>query len=128
VECGCGTVVPSLRTVGKPTDMESIVRKVRCNMNLTKIKLQEQRFAMDECQATEMQLPEQDGNYLMDDLFESISSTPLGRLLTMISALPEVRHEKVNEVRRQITDENYNLTKNLDTALDRVLEEFLLES
>ncbi|MBW8035650.1 MAG: flagellar biosynthesis anti-sigma factor FlgM [Planctomycetes bacterium] len=108
--------------------MESTVRKVRCNMNLTKHKLQEQRFAMGEGRATEMQPPEQNDGYLTDDLFESISSTPMGRLLTMISALPEVRHEKVNGVRRQITDDNYDITRNLDTALDRVLEEFLLES
>jgi hypothetical protein len=97
-------------------------------MDLTKIKLEEQRFTMDESRATEMQPPEQDSNYLTEDLFESISSTPMGRLLTMISSLPEVRHEKVNDVRRQITDDNYDISRNLDTALDRVLEEFLMES
>lgn len=97
-------------------------------MNLTKNKLQELRFAMDEEQTIEMQPPEQMDCYVTDDLYESISSTPLGRLLTMISALPEVRHEKVNNVRRQITDDNYDITRNLDTALDKVLEEFLMES
>ena len=128
MECGCGTVVPSRRTVGNPTDMESTVRKVRCNMDLTKVKLQEQRFTMPEGRAAEMQLPESSDDYLTDDLFESIGSTPMGRLLTMISTLPEVRHEKVNDVRRQITDDNYDITRNLDTALDKVLEEFLMES
>ena len=96
MECGCGTVVPIRRTVGKPTDMESTVRKVRCKMNLTKNQLQEQRFAMPEGRATEMQPQDQSDDYLTDDLFESISATPMGRLLAMISTLPEVRHEKVN--------------------------------
>lgn len=128
MECGCGTVVPNRRTDGKPMDMESTVRKVRCNMNSVKNKLQEQRFAMVEGRVTEMQTQKQFDDYLTDDLFESISSTPMGRLLAMISTLPEVRHEKVNDIRRQITDDNYDIPRNLDTALDRVLEEFLLES
>ena len=97
-------------------------------MNLLEVKLEEQRRALPESRTTEMHPSDEVNNYLTDDLVESITSTPVGRLLTMISALPEVRHEKVNEVRKQLTDENYDLTRNLDTALDRVLEEFLMES
>ena len=83
---------------------------------------------MSEKGTSKLRSQDQIDDYLTDDLYESISSTPVGRLLAMISALPEVRHEKVNDVRRQISDDNYDINMNLDTALDKVLEEFLLES
>ncbi|HIJ70121.1 MAG TPA: flagellar biosynthesis anti-sigma factor FlgM [Planctomycetes bacterium] len=61
-------------------------------------------------------------------VLETIHSTPLGRLLRMIGSLPEIRQEKVCEVRRQIDFGQYNMSENLDVALDRVLEEFTAES
>jgi len=60
-------------------------------------------------------------------VLETIHSTPLGRLLRMIGSLPEIRQEKVCDVRRQIDYGQYNLSENLDVALDRVLEEFIAE-
>ncbi len=62
------------------------------------------------------------------EVLESIHSTPLGRLLRMIGSLPEIRHEKVFDVRRQISHGQYDLSDNLDVALDRVLEELIAES
>ncbi len=61
------------------------------------------------------------------EVLDTIHSTPLGRLLRMIGSLPEIRHEKVFEVRSQIDYGQYNLSENLDVALDRVLEEFVGE-
>lgn len=61
-------------------------------------------------------------------VLDTIHSTPLGRLLRMIGSLPEIRHEKVCDVRQQIDYGQYNLSENLDLALDRVLEEFVAEN
>lgn len=55
------------------------------------------------------------------------STTPLGQLLKLISSLPEVRHEKVESVRGQIDHGRYDVSSNLDAALDKVLEEFLAD-
>ena len=63
----------------------------------------------------------------VSEVLETIHSTPLGRLLRMIGSLPEIRQEKVFDVRRQIDYGQYNLSENLDVALDRVLEEFIAE-
>lgn len=62
-----------------------------------------------------------------DDLFETESSTPLGQLLKLIGSLPEIRHDKVHGVRRQIDHGDYDISTNLDAALDKVLEEFLAD-
>lgn len=63
-----------------------------------------------------------------NELFGNTNSTPLGRLLAMIGSLPEIRQEKVFNVRDQLTSEQYNLGDNLNTALDKVLEELLSDS
>ncbi len=59
--------------------------------------------------------------------FEAGSTTPLGQLLKLISSLPEIRHEKVHRVKRQINHGQYDIGNNLDAALDKVLEEFLTD-
>ena len=59
--------------------------------------------------------------------FELDSTTPLGQLLKLISSLPEIRHEKVHCVKRQINHGEYDMGNNLDAALDKVLEEFLTD-
>jgi hypothetical protein len=51
--------------------------------------------------------------------------SPLGRLLKVISALPEVRAEKVEYARRQIAQPDECLETRMDLALDRVLEELI---
>lgn len=62
-----------------------------------------------------------------EELLACISSTPVGKLLRMISTLPEIRQEKVCSARLQIANGDYELEPVLDEALDRVLEEFIAE-
>ncbi len=62
-----------------------------------------------------------------EGLLENINSTPIGQLLKIISSLPEIRREKVVDLRHQISKGQYNLGDNLDTALDRVIEELITE-
>ncbi len=58
---------------------------------------------------------------------DTFTITPLGRLLSIISSLPEIRHEKVSNIRSQIERGEYEINNNLDIALDRVLEEFIAD-
>ena len=60
-------------------------------------------------------------------VYEPMTSSPLGRLLGLISSLPEIRHEKVSSVRRQIDMDQYNISDNLDLAMDKILEEFIAD-
>jgi hypothetical protein len=60
---------------------------------------------------------------LMERILENINATPIGQVLKKIAALPEVRREKVLNVRRQLNKGKYNLNERLNVALDRVLEE-----
>ena len=69
----------------------------------------------------ESQAPNED--LLMEQILENINTTPIGRVLKRIASLPEVRREKVLDVRRQLTEGRYNLNERLDIALDRVLED-----
>ena len=64
-----------------------------------------------------------DEDVLMEQILANINTTPIGQVLKKIAVLPEVRKEKVLDVRRQITEGRYNLNERLDAALDRVLEE-----
>jgi hypothetical protein len=63
---------------------------------------------------------------LAEELLHNINTTPIGRLLKQIAAMPEIRQEKVLDVRNQINEGKYNLNERLDLALDRVLEELIL--
>ncbi|MHC4618057.1 MAG: flagellar biosynthesis anti-sigma factor FlgM [Planctomycetota bacterium] len=67
--------------------------------------------------------PVSDEDLLMEQILENINTTPIGQVLKKIALLPEVRQEKVLEVRRQLTEGKYNLNERLDIALDRVLED-----
>ena len=61
-----------------------------------------------------------------EDLLENINSTPIGQLLKTIASLPEVRQEKILNVRHQLSQGKYDLNERLDTALDKVLEELIV--
>jgi negative regulator of flagellin synthesis FlgM len=43
-------------------------------------------------------------------------------VLKRIASLPEIRKEKVLDVRRQLTEGKYDLNERLEIALDKVLE------
>jgi negative regulator of flagellin synthesis FlgM len=59
----------------------------------------------------------------MEDILKNITSTPLGEVLRKIASLPEVRQEKILDVRRQLTEGKYNLNERLNIALDKILED-----
>ena len=66
-----------------------------------------------------------DQDLLAEELLKNINTTPLGQLLKKIAVLPEIRQEKVNDMRSRIARGEYDLNKRLDLALDKVLEELI---
>ena len=62
-----------------------------------------------------------------EELLDAGAKTPLGQLLEKMAKLPEVRFEKVLNLRRQICRGQYNLNEKLDAAADRIIEELLIE-
>ena len=63
-----------------------------------------------------------DKDMVMEQILNNINTTPIGQVLRKIASLPEVRKEKVLDVRRQLTEGKYDLDERLDVALDKVLE------
>jgi len=59
----------------------------------------------------------------MEKILDNLASTPIGQVLKKIASLPEVRRKKILDIRRQLTEGNYNLNGRLDIALDKVLED-----
>lgn len=60
---------------------------------------------------------------LMERILENIHKTPMGQVLERIASLPGVRKEKVLDVRRRLTEGEYDLSPRLDIALEKVLED-----
>jgi negative regulator of flagellin synthesis FlgM len=54
---------------------------------------------------------------------DHVEISPLGQMLDGIGQLPEIRYEKVEELRQQIAAGSYETTDKLELALDRVLDE-----
>jgi hypothetical protein len=71
--------------------------------------------------ANENLVAEQD--LLMEQILENINTTPIGQVLKKIASLPEVRKEKVLDVRQQLSKGKYRLNERLKIALDKVLED-----
>ena len=67
-----------------------------------------------------------DDDLIMGHILENINNTPIGQVLKKIASLPEVRREKVLNVRQQLTDGHYSLNERLDIALDKVLEDLTM--
>ncbi len=63
-----------------------------------------------------------DKDVVMEQILNNINTTPIGQVLRKIASLPEVRKEKVLDVRQRLTEGNYDLDERLDVALDKVLE------
>ena len=81
------------------------------------------RFERDNCQVDpveEVLAPDKD--MMMEQILDNINTTPIGQVLRKIASLPEVRKEKVLDVRRQLTAGKYDLDERLDVALEKVLE------
>lgn len=68
---------------------------------------------------------ETETDVLVEKLFDSMQCSPLGKLLKVISTLPEVRAEKVEYARREVQQSDECLESKMDIALDRVLEELI---
>jgi negative regulator of flagellin synthesis FlgM len=56
---------------------------------------------------------------------DQVEISPLGQMLDGIGQLPEIRHEKVDEIRRQIAAGSYETSEKLEVALDRMLDELM---
>lgn len=70
-----------------------------------------------------------DSDFPVESLLDNMNASPLGKLLKLIGTLPEVRYEKVNRARRIIEQpDNDELDARMDIALDRVLEELIIDS
>ena len=54
---------------------------------------------------------------------DHVEISPLGQMLDGISRLPEIRHEKVEEIRQQIASGTYETPEKIQIALDRLLDE-----
>ena len=54
---------------------------------------------------------------------DHVEISPLGQMLDGIDRLPEIRHEKVAEVRRQIAAGTYDTPEKFEIALDRLMDE-----
>lgn len=63
-----------------------------------------------------------DEDLVMEQILENVNNTPIGQVLRKIASLPEVRKEKILDVRQQLTEGKYDLNERLDVALDKVLE------
>ena len=59
---------------------------------------------------------------MMEQILENIHTTPIGQVLRRIASLPEVRQEKILDVRRQLTEGRYDVNERLDLAIEKVLE------
>lgn len=62
---------------------------------------------------------------VMEQILENIHKTPIGQVLKKIASLPEVRRNKVLDVRRRLTEGRYDLNERLDFALEKVLEDLV---
>jgi anti-sigma28 factor (negative regulator of flagellin synthesis) len=71
--------------------------------------------------ANENLVAEQD--LLMEQILENINTTPIGQVLKKIATLPEVRREKVLDLRQRLSKGKYKVNERLDIVLDKVLED-----
>ena len=58
------------------------------------------------------------------DESDQVEISPIGRYLQQIAMLPEIRAEKVEEVRQALAEGVYDVEGKLPYALDRFLEEY----
>jgi hypothetical protein len=64
---------------------------------------------------------------LKEPILEHLQTNPIGQLLHLIASLPEVRQEKVLRARREIAENSPEMERRLDAALDRILEELIID-
>ena len=59
----------------------------------------------------------------MEEILENINKTHIGKILKRIASLPEMRRQKILNVRKRLSEGQYELNERLDVALDKVLED-----
>jgi hypothetical protein len=64
-----------------------------------------------------------DGDVLMEQIVEDVSTTPQEEVLKKIASLPHTQQRKVLDIHRQLTEGTYRVPDRLDWAIDRVLED-----
>ena len=64
-----------------------------------------------------------DADLLMEQILENLNNTPIGQVLKKIATLPDVRKEKILRVRRQLSENKYDLNERLDVVLEKVLND-----
>jgi len=63
------------------------------------------------------------GDVSLEQILENMNTTPQEEeVLKRITSLPDIRRCKVLDIRRQLTEETYEVADRLDRATDRVLE------
>lgn len=73
----------------------------------------------------ENEMNNREEDMVMEQILENINSTPIGQVLKNIAQLPEVRKDKVLNVREQLNSGAYDPNDKLDQALDKVLEDLI---
>jgi len=100
-------------------------------MQLSQNKKRFEELTMDEFVAGQERMladMEADSDFSAEFLLDHLYENPLGKLLRIISTLPEVRHEKVDHARRMLHETEDELDCRMDLALDKVLEELITEN
>jgi len=64
-----------------------------------------------------------DDDMVMEEILINLNKTPLGQVLKRIAGLPEVRKNKILNLRRQIYQGQYKLNERLDSTLEKVLND-----
>ncbi len=59
----------------------------------------------------------------LEHILDNLNSTPLGQVLQRIASMPDVRREKILEVRHSLLKGQYELNERLDRVLEKVLED-----
>jgi len=62
------------------------------------------------------------GDVVMEHILENMNTTPQEEALRRITSLPDIRRDKVLDIRRQLREGTYEVADRLDEAIDRVLE------
>jgi hypothetical protein len=78
---------------------------------------------MRENLSCENTIMKQDDDLLMEQILDNLNNTPLGNVLKRIASMPEIRQNKVLEVRQSLSSDQYELNERLDLAMEKVLED-----
>jgi hypothetical protein len=108
--------MPSLDSNGRFEDQNQGVDSASLSGGVSHPQADEASAKTDESLVAEQDL-------LMEQILDNINTTPIGQVLKKIASLPEVRREKVLDVRQQLIKGKYKLNERLDMALDKVLED-----